>query len=121
MIEMATKRNREHVAAGKAVLRAVSLEDADFGGERFDKVFAFHVRALWDQPVEALGAAKRALKRGGSLYLFNQPPGKPAGEHTRQFVAQVTEVLERHGLSVATALSDDPLVPGGVCLIATAR
>src|SRR3954471_13968820 len=29
MIEMTTRRNREHVEAGRAVLEAVSLEDAD--------------------------------------------------------------------------------------------
>src|SRR5215218_86995 len=35
MIEMATRRNREHVEAGRAVLEAVALEDADLGERRF--------------------------------------------------------------------------------------
>ena len=43
MIEMATRRNREHVNAGRAVLEAIALEDADLGDQRFDKVFAFNV------------------------------------------------------------------------------
>src|SRR5438093_317125 len=43
MIEMAARRNREHVAGGRAVLKAAALEKADFGDERFDKVFAFNV------------------------------------------------------------------------------
>ena len=34
MIEMATRRNREHVDAGRAALEAVSLEDVDFGNRR---------------------------------------------------------------------------------------
>src|SRR4051794_32995796 len=38
MIEMATRRNREHLDAGRAVLEAVALEDADLGDRRFDKV-----------------------------------------------------------------------------------
>src|SRR6266545_3463959 len=38
MIEMAARRNREHVAGGRAVLKTVALEKADFGDERFDKV-----------------------------------------------------------------------------------
>src|SRR5436309_7771718 len=37
MIEMATRRNREHVDAGRAVLEAVALEDADLGDRRFDR------------------------------------------------------------------------------------
>ena len=43
MIEMATRRNREHVDAGRAVLEAIALKDADLGNQRFDKVFAFNV------------------------------------------------------------------------------
>src|ERR671920_1153506 len=39
MIEMAARRNREHVAAGRAVLKTAALEQADLGHERFDKVF----------------------------------------------------------------------------------
>ena len=37
MIEMAARRNREHVAGGRAVLKtATALEKADFEDERFD-------------------------------------------------------------------------------------
>src|SRR5215510_4085983 len=47
MIELATRRNREHMAARKAVLRTSALESADLGDERFDKVFAFNVAPFW--------------------------------------------------------------------------
>src|SRR3954470_13540484 len=43
MIEMAAQRNRAHVAGGRAVVKTAALEEADFEGERFDKVFAFNV------------------------------------------------------------------------------
>ena len=46
MIEMATRRNRDHVHAGRAALETVALEDADLGESRFDKVFAFNVAPL---------------------------------------------------------------------------
>jgi precorrin-6B methylase 2 len=36
MIEMAARRNREHVAAGRAVLKTAALAAADRGDERFD-------------------------------------------------------------------------------------
>src|SRR3954466_15756660 len=42
MIEMARRRNREHVDAGRAVLEAVALEDADPGDPGFDQDFAFN-------------------------------------------------------------------------------
>src|SRR3954466_16137191 len=70
MIEMATRRNREHVDAGRAVLEAVALEEADLGDRRFDKVFAFNVAPFWLQPKAALGAVREHLARNGTFYLF---------------------------------------------------
>src|SRR5687767_10086720 len=70
MIEMATRRNREHVDAGRAVLEAVALEDADLGDRRFDKVFAFNVAPFWLQPKEALDAVCEHLARDGTAYIF---------------------------------------------------
>src|SRR4051812_25061379 len=70
MIEMATRRNRGHVDAGRAVLEAVALDDADLGDRRFDKVFAFNVAPFWQQPEAALGAVREHLARDGAVYLF---------------------------------------------------
>src|SRR3954452_11463833 len=70
MIEMAARRNREHVATGRAVLMTAALENADFGGERFDKVFAFNVAPFWLQPKEALRVVRRQLAPDGAVYLF---------------------------------------------------
>ena len=64
MIEIATRRNREHVDAGRAVLEAIALEDADLGDRRFDKVFAFNVAPFWQQPEAALGAVREHLALG---------------------------------------------------------
>ena len=47
MIAAAERRNRAHVAGGRASLLVTSFEAADFGEQRFDKVFAFHVAAFW--------------------------------------------------------------------------
>src|SRR6266545_3597159 len=70
MIEMAARRNREHVAGGRAVLKTTALEKTDFGDERFDKVFAFNVAPFWHQPKEALGIVRRHLAPDGAFYLF---------------------------------------------------
>src|SRR3954471_3615233 len=66
MIEMVTRRNREHVDAGKSVLEATALEDANLGDLRFDKVFAFNVAPFWLQPEAALGAVRGPLARDGA-------------------------------------------------------
>ena len=70
MIEMATRRNRQHVDAGRALLEAIALEDADLGARRFDKVFAFNVAPFWQQPEAALGAVREHLSRDGAVYIF---------------------------------------------------
>src|SRR5687768_17742451 len=62
MIEMAARRNREHVAGGRAVLKTVALEKADFGDERFDKVFAFNVASRPGGPAEREDPAGRVLR-----------------------------------------------------------
>src|SRR3954462_5653461 len=54
MIEMASRGNREHVDAGRAVLEAVALEDDRLAARRLDKVFAFNVAPFWQQPEAAL-------------------------------------------------------------------
>jgi hypothetical protein len=58
------------------------------------------------------------LTSGGTLYLINQPLGRPADQAARRFADEVTGTLRDHGLNVTRALSSDSRVPGGVCLIA---
>lgn len=70
MIGAARRRNRVHVEAGRAVLEAVALEDADLGAQRFDKVFAFNVAPFWLEPNEALGVVREHLAPSGALYVF---------------------------------------------------
>jgi hypothetical protein len=101
MIEAATKRNREHIAAGKAELVTAALDQADFGAQRFDKIFAVHVRSLWDRPREL------DVVRGphGRLYLFHQEPVWVTGRKPRQFTERLTRILEEHGFTVADAVT----------------
>ncbi len=70
MIEMATRRNREHIDAGRALLEVVALEHTDLGKRRFDKVFAFNVAPFWLHPEAALGVVRKHLARDGTFYLF---------------------------------------------------
>ena len=73
MIDAATSRNREHVAAGRARFENVSLEDADFGAERFDVVFGVHVAALW-RSAAARAVVRAHLAPAGALHVLSQVP-----------------------------------------------
>jgi SAM-dependent methyltransferase len=94
-IARAARRNRAHLAAGRAVLRTVALEDlrpADVlaGRDRFDKVFAMNVNLFWTRsPARELALIRELLDPAGALYLFyGYGGGGPA--------PRVPDALDRH-------------------------
>ena len=99
MIEMASRRNRKHVEAGRALFETVALERAAFAPERFDKVFGVHVAALWRSD-EALAVVREHLVPGGALFVINQAPGWKAATDARVFAEQVGAALRERGFSV---------------------
>ena len=103
VIDMAARRNHEHVVAGRAAFIATTLDDADFGNERFDKVFASNVALFWRRPEEALGSVRRWLARGGSVSIFGQTPGSTEGR-ARTFAEGLAELFGEHGFSVERVL-----------------
>ena len=116
MMEMAARRNREHVARGTAVLKTAALEKADLGDERFDKVFAFNVAPFWLQPKEALAIVRRHLASDGAVYLFwdarhTQP------DRTRDLADQLSEKIRLAEFSVTQVLVQDLRPVPAVCVI----
>jgi ubiquinone/menaquinone biosynthesis C-methylase UbiE len=116
MIEMAARRNREHVARGRAVLKTAALEHAELGDERFDKVFAFNVAPFWLQPKEALGIVRRHLAPKGAFSLFwearHAQPGRP-----RDLADHLSEKLLLAGFYVDEVLVKDLRPVPAVCVI----
>ena len=116
MIEMAARRNREHVAAGRAVLKTAALEQADFGDERFDKIFAFNVAPFWHRPKEALGILRRHLTPDGAVYLFwdarHTQPGR-----ARDLADRLSERIRLAEFSVSQVLVKDLRPVPAVCVI----
>lgn len=103
MIEMATRRNREHVQSGRARLLACRLEDVDLGVERFDKIFAFNVARFWLQPVETFGALRPHVARGGAVYLFGD--ARHLGpERAAELPEHLSDRVRAAGFSVERAL-----------------
>ena len=71
MIAAATARNAEHVASGRATFLCTSLEEADFGGERFDVVFGIHFPpADRHDPEGTRERVSRLLASGGRMRFF---------------------------------------------------
>ena len=116
MIEMARRRNREHVEASRAVLEAIALEDADLGDQRFDKVFAFNVAPFWLQPEVALGAVREHLTPDGTVYVF-WDARHSAPERARGLADELADRLRSGGLSVETVLVEDLRPVPAVCVI----
>jgi len=116
MIEMATRRNREHVAKGTAVLKAAALQNADFGDERFDKVFAFNVAPFWLQPQQALGIVRPLLAPAGAVYLFwdarHTQPGR-----ARDLADQLSEKFRLGEFSVDQVLVEELRPVPAACVI----
>ena len=117
MIALAARSNHEHVTAGRARFEAVTLEQAGFGGERFDKVFGVHVAALWRSD-EALEVIRAHLAPAGALYIVNQSPGWRTQADARAFGEQVAAALGERGFAVeaprCAELESSPVV----CVIA---
>jgi ubiquinone/menaquinone biosynthesis C-methylase UbiE len=84
MIEAAGRRNAHHVRAGRAEFLVATLEDADLGDRRFDKIFAVRVRLFHAEPERARRLAQRWLAPGGELRaFFDEPTASPAGRTSR--------------------------------------
>jgi ubiquinone/menaquinone biosynthesis C-methylase UbiE len=74
MIEAASRRNEEHVAAGKAEFLVARLEDLGLGDRRFDKIFAVRVGLFHREPDRARGLVEPWLASGGKVFAFFDPP-----------------------------------------------
>ena len=76
MVDAAAKRNAAFVDAGVASFLLASLETADLGRQRFDKVFAMRGRLFHDDPDRARALAERWLAPGGQLFVqYDEPSG----------------------------------------------
>jgi ubiquinone/menaquinone biosynthesis C-methylase UbiE len=75
MIEAASRRNAEHVAAGRAEFLVATLEDLDLGERRFDKAFAVRVGLFHRDPERARALVEPWLAAGGQLRAFFDEPG----------------------------------------------
>ena len=74
MIAAATKRNADHIAAGRAEFLVQELEHLDLGDRRFDLVLAVRVGLFHRDPDRARGLVEPWFAAGGSIQSFFDPP-----------------------------------------------
>lgn len=109
-IQRATKRNANHVAAGRAVLQHLDLADVDLvrralTGQHFDKVFAVNLNLFWVRPADAeLQLIKDLLRPGGVLQLVYETPSK----QTSRVAKAVTAALANRGFATAVTTASSP-------------
>jgi SAM-dependent methyltransferase len=110
-IQRATKRNADHVAAGKAVFQHLDLANVDLvrralTGQHFDKVFAVNINLFWVRPADAeLQLIKDLLRPGGVLQLVYETPSE---EQTSGVAKAVTAALANRGFATAVTTASSP-------------
>ncbi len=117
MVERASRRNADHVAAGVASFQTATPLEADLGAAPFDKIFAINVGMFWrDRPVRELEVLGHHLAPAGRLFLFYEgPPGSATPPDAGPAVA----LLEGNGFVVGEVVGR-PLERTHVgCVIAT--
>jgi cyclopropane fatty-acyl-phospholipid synthase-like methyltransferase len=119
MIGMATRRNADHVAAGRASFQTTSLDRADFGGARFDKVFAVHVGAFLRRGSDReFQVVRDCLAADGRLYVIFQPLAADKAGATAE---TLSAVLGHHGFTVDEVLVGDLGPATAVAVVARVR
>jgi ubiquinone/menaquinone biosynthesis C-methylase UbiE len=67
MLEMAHRRNRAQIKAGRVELHLGSVDRLPFGDASFDKAMTMNSLHLWPDPVAGLREIKRTLLTGGRI------------------------------------------------------
>jgi SAM-dependent methyltransferase len=115
MIAAAQKRNQALVAEGKVEFETVALADADFGRQRFSKIFAINVNLFWIDLAEELPVVRRLLRPDGVLYLFYEPPS-PA--QMKPLAAKLAHHLESGGFVIEKTMNGQGSSARCLCVMA---
>jgi ubiquinone/menaquinone biosynthesis C-methylase UbiE len=67
MLEMAHRRNRTRIEAGRVELRLGTVDKLPFNDATFDKAMTMNSLHLWPDPVAGLREVRRTLRTGGRI------------------------------------------------------
>ena len=110
MVEIAAKRNRTLIEAGRIDVVLSGVESLPFPDDTFDKALCVHVIYFWRDVDMSLHEIVRVLKPGGHLALLFRTDADlkavasfPAEIYSFPKLADVRTVLERAGMDVHVA------------------
>ncbi|HYP20821.1 MAG TPA: class I SAM-dependent methyltransferase [Chloroflexia bacterium] len=125
MVEEASRRNAEAIAAGRADLRYGEAGELPFADASFDKAFSIHSVYFWSRPRQAFKELWRVLRPGGLLVITmlskdRWPPNAPGSElefGTREctpyFGSEIERMMLEAGFGRTWVVVDEDLVGGG--------
>jgi ubiquinone/menaquinone biosynthesis C-methylase UbiE len=67
MLEMAHRRNRTWIEAGRVELHLGTVDKLPFDDATFDAAMTFNSLHLWPEPVDGLREVRRTLRTGGRI------------------------------------------------------
>jgi ubiquinone/menaquinone biosynthesis C-methylase UbiE len=96
MHDVADVRLGPWTRGGRARLVRGAVEESEFPEGAFDKAFGFSVAPMWRMPA-VTAAVWRALRPGGTMHLFDQPPGWQHAADVDAYAAPVLAALQGYG------------------------
>jgi ubiquinone/menaquinone biosynthesis C-methylase UbiE len=69
MVNVAKKKNRRYINAGKAKIHSGDFNEIEFEDNSFDKIFTVNTIYFWKEPDETIFKIHRLLKPGGQLFI----------------------------------------------------
>lgn len=123
MVQMATRRCRSLIAAGRVRLALGDSGSIPYPDAFFDKAYAIHTIYFWSDPTQHLRELRRVLRDGGRLGLGFQPKEDataadfPASIYTFHTADQVRLLLQQAGFDDVRAES----AAGGLALASGQR
>lgn len=105
MMEVASTRLKSWAGSGRLHLLCGAIEESLIPDQAYDIAFGFSVAPMWRSP-DVTAAVWRALKPGGTLHLFDQPPGWQHAADVDAYAAPVLAALQGYGFETFPPESD---------------
>ena len=106
MIEVATRRNRDAIAAGQVVLRHAGAEAIPWPRHSFDGVVAVNSIQLWNPLAVAVGEVARVIRPGGTFVSLTHVWAVEKRSDLEDWIASVSELLTENGLGRVTSRTE---------------
>jgi SAM-dependent methyltransferase len=119
VLEMARRRNADHVARGSADFVVGAFESVHLERGVWDTVYAFHVADFWRRPGPMLARARELLRPDGRVVLLNEIASWDRRWSAAAFGEHLAGVLGTAGWRSETPVPGGDDAPG--CVAVTGR